>query len=464
MRRWLILDDKYTDQLMAQSAISLIDDAIEVDICTYGSEVLDALKKKTYEVCLLDYYLKGRATSRAVISEIRSRHPSAKTILLSGRSHSDSSLFRLGADAVAMKTGSVSSLTTELKRALLEAENNRRQRVLRSRIQEPYVLLENRHALGQMFRLNRGNFLVLGGSGMGKSSVGLLLAERCRERNFASHGDPMQLVSLRDMRTTSGTRFEAMCHSYFFGNGEAEGALERFRESIFFVDDAHLLPMSVQERLIELYRSGGIRRLNGSVLRADRLRIIWTAEAAFEDNFCTGFRSNVITNVISLPAMRDYWPHLSDLIRHLVRRESRRRGAEEFYLQKGFLTAIKQEMAGHLHAITIRSLTRALEHGIESALAAKSDSMSKFDVEGFRHLLVENGSSQRSEGDRALTVPGGVDANRVKDFMNHLLERSYKDSCQLLFGILYDAHMRAFDGNKSATARAMKVSMKKFYE
>jgi DNA-binding NarL/FixJ family response regulator len=464
LRRWLVLDDRFTDQLLAQTAVAMVDESIEVVLCSHGSEVMDALREKDIEVCLLDYYLKGKATSRQIITAIRNTHPSTKTIILSGMSHSDSGLFRLGADAVAVKTGSAHSLSVELKRALLDAERNRQQRILRTRVQEPYVLPSERHRLGHILRLNSGNLMVCGHAGMGKSSVGLMLAERLRERNPGSHGDPLQIVSLKEMNTSGPAAFEQASHELFFGSSDTPGSLERFRESVHFVDDAHLLPQSVQDRLVEVYRNGGLRRRDGYILRSDRLRMVFAASREFEDNITPAFRSTVVGQFVTLPEFKDYLAALGDVVRYLVRREARRRGVVAMCVERGFLGALREELDGYTHAVSLRSLARGIELGVEAAVANSCDALTKFDVKGFRHALLDSGSALIAEGDRSISVPQGLNANLMKDFVRHMMGRSYKENCQLLFGILYDGHMKAYGGNKTAAARAMKVSMKKFYE
>jgi DNA-binding NtrC family response regulator len=466
--KWLVLDDNDIDRRRTITAVSQIDPTIEAIGVESGHAALEKLKSGDFSVCVLDFYLRGKATCRHVHNEIRAAYPEIVTLIASGLADRKSEVHQLGADGVVPKLMSIKDFSMALRTSYLSGRKRHQTRISSTGNLTPYLSAVTRKVIGSALHRNKGNLLIVSPPGMGRTSLARVLARRLRDRNQATHGEEVRILSLAEHVSEPVEALDELIFGTMPGSeGQpgTKGVLEDSRESILIVDDLHLLPQALQQKLKTVFeRQWFASSLDGKSLRTSRLRIVFTCDATQEGRLIQGLTAPLVDSRITLQCLRSMTSDLPDVIDFWMEREFRKRKQLRFKSDRDFKSALLQAVNKHIDRVSMRSLARTIESAVELATAQQRNFVTKYDLGSLDFLYEARVSSSRDDGSTMVEIPAHLPADAIRQLVEGLTERSYDETCDLVFRILFETHSELNSGNLKRTAVAMGISEKTFYK
>ncbi len=321
----LIVDDEHGIQ---QSLSSLLrDEGYPVDFVSSGEECLQALRKKSYRLILLDVWLKGM-DGIDTLKKVQEEEAPPMVIMISGHANIETAVraTKLGAFDFIEKPLSLEKIVLSVRNALdflrLEEENRR----LRGEIEERYRILGDSipmKALRQQIALTAPTncrVLIYGESGTGKELI-------ARALHAQSHRAAMPFVEVNCAAIP-----EELIESELFGHrkgsftGASEdkaGKFQRADQGTLFLDEVGDMSLKTQAKVLRALEEQRVESVGSSEPITVDARVIAATNKKLEEEIARGaFREDLFyrLNVIPfwVPPLRDRTEDIPVLARHFL--------------------------------------------------------------------------------------------------------------------------------------------------
>ncbi|GHT40151.1 acetoacetate metabolism regulatory protein AtoC [Planctomycetales bacterium] len=347
----------------------------QVTPCADGTEAINALQERDFDVLLLDINMPG-ANGLTVIEKAKKLNSTADIILLTGNG-------KLEDAQVAIHYGIREFLTKPCDLLVLEQTLNQ---IAESRVDKKSVAAEspqtknfdipvtnlvgNSAPMQEVYRLiNRvaptdSTVIILGETGTGKELAAQSIHQRSNRKD-----KPFVAVNC-------GALPENLIESELFGHrkGSFTGA-ETNRTGLFevadggtlFLDEIGELPKGVQAKLLRFLESGEVRKIGENTTMVCDVRVVCATLKKLEEMVESGeFRQDlwfrINTFEINLPPLRERREDLPELILHLVKRFSKQCGAEtaaDIFTPEAYNALLQYDYPGN-----VRQLANSIEHSL----------------------------------------------------------------------------------------------------
>lgn len=268
-----VVDDEHT---LRESCASLLSsEGYQVESAGRGDEALDALKRRPFDVVLLDLYM-SQVHGMELLKAALEANPDAIVIVMTGNPSVESSIeaLRNGAWDYIPKPFSATHLQILLGRAahaVVVARESREKRgdpdgMLRT-TQQPQSLLGVSQAFQRVLDLARkvastdASVFITGESGAGKEVVAQFI--HANSRRSSRELIPLNCAALP----------ETLLESEMFGHVEGAftgamkeklGLLEAANGGTLFLDELTEMPQAIQAKLLRVIQDGVVRRLGST--------------------------------------------------------------------------------------------------------------------------------------------------------------------------------------------------------
>lgn len=411
----------------------------EVTVCADGAEAVAALENGIFDCLLVDLDMPGMHGIE-VVETCKQIAPETEAIILTGKGSTETAIsaLRLGAFDYLQKPCKLVELKALFQRVASQRDLKRQIHALKRRLNrvEGGTTMIGQHRSMQRLKAliakvapTDSTVLINGETGTGKE----LAARSVHEQSLRSE---FPFVAIN-----CGALPENLIESELFGHckGAYTGASEH-RQGLFevanggtlFLDEIGELPKQTQATLLRVLESGEVKRVGESEPFSVDVRIVCAThrdlpKMVSEGDFREDLMYRINTFEVKLPALRDRLDDVPELARHILlrHRPESKRLAEPFDSQ-----AIKQ-LKNHSWGGNIRELANVIER---AAIINDSLPIVAEDLPTLSNLKV--GASS-----------------------NALAGRSLREiEMETIYATL-DQH----DGNKTATARQLGISLKTLY-
>ena len=327
-QKLLFVDDDETFSKVMKKELSRMGYSV---VCVgSGEAAIEALKKRNFDVIILDIKMPGIGGLNTLKS-IKKMDPEVEVIMLTGRATIESAVesMKMGAYDYITKPCRLNELDILLKKAyerrLLSKENVSLKRLATSREQNK-TMISRSNKMKPVFNLinkvaaTDSTVLIQGESGTGKELVARDIHQKSKRNRH-----PFVAVNCAALQ-------ETLLESELFGHvkGAFTGAHEN-RMGLFevadrgtlFLDEVGELPVSIQAKLLRVLESGEIRRLGDSKSIFIDTRIITATNKDLASEVKKGsfredlfFRINIVH--VSLPPLRERREDIPLLVEHFL--------------------------------------------------------------------------------------------------------------------------------------------------
>lgn len=274
--RILVVDDEQTLSSSCASVLRL--EGYQVDVVNRGNEALETVRKKTYDIALLDLYM-SQVPGMELLKACLSARPDTICVMMTGNPSVQSNLqaLELGAWDYLPKPFSASHLEVLIGRAAHAVCVARETAQMRQKLErenghsDTITVLGNSRALREAIALARkvastnASVFITGESGTGKE----LFAQ------FIHHNSRRSSRSM--MAINCAALPETLLESEMFGHvkgsftgaiRDKEGLLESANGGTMFLDELTEMSMPTQAKLLRVLQDGCVRRVGSNEMDA----------------------------------------------------------------------------------------------------------------------------------------------------------------------------------------------------
>ena len=415
--RILVVDDEHT--LRESCAAVLRHEGYDVTVCSRGQEALDLLKRRAFDLVLVDLYM-SQVDGLTLLRTALGTNRDTMVIVMTGNPSVESSVeaLRQGAFDYLPKPFSASHLQVLIGRAvhtLLVARETREQRDTLDQLQvhsDKITLLGTAPSFRRAIELARkvaptdASVFITGESGSGKEMIAQFIHHHSRRSSR-----PFIAVNCAALP-------EGLLESEMFGHRKGAftgavrdkpGLLEAANGGTLFLDELIEMPKPIQAKLLRVIQDGVVRRVGSETTDAVvNVRFIAATngdpEAAVETSDMREdlyYRLRVVP--INVPALRERpedIPLLADYFLSTYWVRHRRKGAPFPRLTDAALRAL----CGHPWRGNVRELQNVIEHVA---------------------VVVEPGAEIRPEDLQLTGEPTPAAGSNPASLISTLLEESY---------------------------------------
>jgi len=415
--RILVVDDEHT--LRESCAAVLRHEGYDVTVCSRGQEALDLLKRRAFDLVLVDLYM-SQVDGLTLLRTALGTNHDTMVIVMTGNPSVESSVeaLRQGAFDYLPKPFSASHLQVLIGRAvhtLLVARETREQRDTLDQLQvhsDKITLLGTAPSFRRAVELARkvaptdASVFITGESGSGKEMIAQFIHHHSRRSSR-----PFIAVNCAALP-------EGLLESEMFGHRKGAftgavrdkpGLLEAANGGTLFLDELIEMPKPIQAKLLRVIQDGVVRRVGSETTDAVvNVRFIAATngdpEAAVEASDMREdlyYRLRVVP--INVPALRERpedIPLLADYFLSTYWVRHRRKGAPFPRLTDAALRAL----CGHPWRGNVRELQNVIEHVA---------------------VVVEPGAEIRPEDLQLTGEPTPAAGSNPASLISTLLEESY---------------------------------------
>jgi len=415
--RILVVDDEHT--LRESCAAVLRHEGYDVTVCSRGQEALDLLKRRAFDLVLVDLYM-SQVDGLTLLRTALGTNHDTMVIVMTGNPSVESSVeaLRQGAFDYLPKPFSASHLQVLIGRAvhtLLVARETREQRDTLDQLQvhsDKITLLGTAPSFRRAVELARkvaptdASVFITGESGSGKEMIAQFIHHHSRRSSR-----PFIAVNCAALP-------EGLLESEMFGHRKGAftgavrdkpGLLEAANGGTLFLDELIEMPKPIQAKLLRVIQDGVVRRVGSETTDAVvNVRFIAATngdpEAAVETSDMREdlyYRLRVVP--INVPALRERpedIPLLADYFLSTYWVRHRRKGAPFPRLTDAALRAL----CGHPWRGNVRELQNVIEHVA---------------------VVVEPGAEIRPEDLQLTGEPTPAAGSNPASLISTLLEESY---------------------------------------
>ncbi len=310
----LVCDDDETLCYLLKE--QLLEEGFSVDTVYDGGFAIEALKRKNYDILLLDLNMK-EVSGEEVLKFVSEYNSSTQVIILSAQSEIKKAIecIKLGAYDFITKPYIFDELLLTIQRALEHKELVVKTTILANQVNKK----QTNSIIGKSVELQRvinlanksatsdSNVLIEGETGTGKE----LLAEYIHKHSSRAE-NPFVVINCASLP-------DQLIESELFGHEKGaftdakstkQGLVEIAHGGTLFLDEIGELSLSLQPKLLRFLENGEYRRIGGVTNLTSNVRVIGATnrnllEEADNKNFRKDllFRLNVIT--LTIPPLRD---------------------------------------------------------------------------------------------------------------------------------------------------------------
>ncbi len=363
----LIADD---DEILAYLLKEeLVNEGLSADIVNDGKYAIENLKKKSYDLVLLDLEMK-EVHGEEVLEFANEFHPEVQIIVLTGKTEVRTAIecIKMGAYDFITKPYDFDELLITIERAVNHKELVQQNKILSSQLNKtvPHSIIGSSDAIkktlehAQKAGMSDSSILLEGETGTGKE----LFAEFVH-KNSSRKDKPFVTINCASLP-------DQLIESELFGHEKGaftdakaskQGLVEMADGGTLFLDEIGELSLSLQPKLLRFLEKGEFRRIGGvSNLESNVLVIGATNKNLMEEsekgNFRRDllFRLNVIT--ITIPPLREREGDIAELANYFLKSKSSVRSPKK----------LAQEAELELKSYQFPGNVRELEHIIERAI------------------------------------------------------------------------------------------------
>ncbi len=363
----LIVDDEAG--VRSSLAGVLRDEGYQVDTVDSGEACLDQVRRKAYDVLLLDIWLPG-LDGLDTLEQLRARGLEAEVIMISGHGNIENAVraTKLGAFDFIEKPLSLEKTVLVVRNAIRQHQLEVENRALRARVDRRFVIVGESSAIGRlreqiaMAAPTNGRVLISGENGTGKELVARhihLLSQR-QEKPFIEvncAAIPEELIESELFGHTRGAFTGAVA--------DRRGKFELAHSGTLFLDEIGDMSLKTQAKVLRALQEQVIEPVGGQhSVRVD-VRIIAATNKDLLDEIRGGrfredlfFRLNVIP--IHVPPLRERGDDVVLLARHFITEIAREYGRR--------LKQLTPEAEGVLRAFRWPGNVRELRNVIERVM------------------------------------------------------------------------------------------------
>jgi len=413
-----------------------------VTVCPDGLTAVAAIEKEGFDCIIVDLDMPG-LNGIDVIERTKALDPTTEAIVLTGKGSTDTAIsaLRLGAFEYLQKPCKLVDLKSLLQRVAVRRELNNKIHSLQLRLQrvegEPEMIGKHRSfqrvkALIEKVAPTNSTVIVIGETGTGKE-----LAARAVHQQSGRCDKPFVAINC-------GALPENLIESELFGHrkGAFTGADEH-RQGLFevadggtlFLDEIGELPKPTQATLLRVLESGEVRRVGDSEPFQVDVRIVCATHRDLAKMVADGeFRQDLMYRIntfeVQLPPLRDRLEDIPQLAHHLIARHSP--DAAKRPMEQVFDTSAIKLLLSHNWPGNIRELANVIEH---ASILCDGLPITAKDLP--KHF----GASAPS------TVPFSTAGRSLKELEMETIH----------------ATLDRLNGNKTATAQQLGISLKTLY-
>ncbi len=310
----LIADDDQTLCYLLKE--ELVNEGFMVDITFDGKYAIENLKRKNYDVLLLDLEM-TEVMGEEVLEYVKENHPTLQVIVLTAKSEIRTAIncIKNGAYDFISKPYEFGQLVVVIQRALEHRDLLLKNTILTSRVNQsaPDIIIGDSPAFRKIINLaeraakSDSNILLEGETGTGKELVAEFIHKHSNRNkkpivtiNCASLPD--QLIESELFGYEKGAFTDAKTSK--------QGLVEIANDGTLFLDEIGEMSLSLQPKLLRFLEKGEFRRIGGISNRTSNVRVIGATnknlmEEAEQKRFRRDllFRLNVIT--LTIPPLRE---------------------------------------------------------------------------------------------------------------------------------------------------------------
>jgi DNA-binding NtrC family response regulator len=399
----LVCDDDETLCYLLKE--QLLEEGFSVDTVYDGQYAIEAIKRKNYDILLLDLNMK-EVSGEEVLKFVSEYNASIQVIILSAQSEIRKAIecIQLGAYDFITKPYNFDELLVTINRsvehkdlivknAILSSQVNKK---LSNKIIGDSSELQRIINLANKSAMSDSNILIEGETGTGKE----LFAEYIHKHS-ARNEMPFVIVNCASLPDT-------LIESELFGHEKGaftdakntkQGLVEIAHGGTLFLDEIGELSLTLQPKLLRFLENGEYRRIGGVTNLTSNVRVIGATnrnllEEADNKNFRRDllFRLNVIT--LTIPPLRDRKEDIALLADHFLATKSPIRSPKK----------LSAEAERVLLGYAFPGNVRELEHIIERAIIfAEGDNIKPEDL-NLPHMQAYKESTNIDESEEDLSV------------------------------------------------------------
>jgi len=392
----LVCDDDETLCYLLKE--QLLEEGFAVDAVYDGSDAIETIKKKHYDVLLLDLNMK-ETSGEEVLKFVSDFNASLQIVILSAQSEIRKAIecIKMGAYDFITKPYNFDELILTINRALEHKDLLVKTTILSNQISKKTAsnIIGNSAELQRVINLankaamSDSNILVEGETGTGKE----LLAEYIHKHS-ARIDKPFVVINCASLP-------DQLIESELFGHERGaftdakstkQGLVEIAHGGTLFLDEIGELSLSLQPKLLRFLENGEFRRIGGVTSLTSNVRVIGATnknlmEEADNKNFRKDllFRLNVIT--LTIPPLRDRRGDILLLANHFLETKSPIRSPKR----------LSQKSEEALLSYTFNGNIRELEHIIERAIIFAEGELIQPEDMNLPNIVSQNRSSYSFE-------------------------------------------------------------------
>jgi two-component system, NtrC family, response regulator AtoC len=363
----LVCDDDETLCYLLKE--QLLEEDFAVDAVYDGNDAIDSIKKKHYDILLLDLNMK-ETSGEEVLRFVSDYSTSLQVVILSAQSEIKKAIecIKMGAYDFITKPYNFDELVLTINRAIEHKDllvkttilSNQVNKQATSNIIGDSTELQRIMSLANKAAMSDSNILIEGETGTGKE----LMAEYIHKHS-ARDDKPFVVINCASLP-------DQLIESELFGHEKGaftdakstkQGLVEIAHGGTLFLDEIGELSLTLQPKLLRFLENGEYRRIGGVTTLTSNVRVIGATnrnliEEADNKNFRKDllFRLNVIT--LTIPPLRDRRGDILLLANHFLGVKSPIRSPKKLS-QKAEEVLLNYSFNGNI---------RELEHIIERAI------------------------------------------------------------------------------------------------
>jgi len=443
----LIVDDDQSITFLLQAEFEQFPE-YEVDVAHNGTDAINLLQKKIYDVALLDIRM-PRVSGIDVLKFISEHSPTTQAIMLTNVVDVKTAFdtFKYGAYDFVSKPYETDQLMATVRRAVERRELVIEKEVMKlelNRFGANTLLVGDSKAMTDVIAHARqiaasdSFVLIQGPSGTGKELLAHLVHRESprKDRPFV----PVNCASIPDQLLESelfGHERGAFTNAYT----AKQGLVEVANGGTLFLDEVGDISPTTQPKLLRFLETGEFRRVGGTVAMRTDVRVVSATNKDLQVEVRSGrmredllYRLNIVT--ITVPPLHERKEDIPMLVDYFLQRKAKTKPKQ-----------ISQQALEALMAYHWPGNVRELEHVIEGAAA-----LCQGDVIGATDLWVNASLKSATQAPTPVAAPV-VMGDRVQELMSlEDLEKQHilKTLAQL-------------EWNRSKTAEALGITPKTLY-
>ncbi len=243
----------------------------------------------------------------------------------------------------------------------------------------------------------------------------------------------------------------------------APGMLATAQDGVFIIEDAHLLPLAVQEKLKFFVSRRKAKSNSGKILSATRTRLILTALPSFgTQEFITGFEKVVAQFIITLPRFEEMLGEARQLVEFLFARAVNRRPLKP---ERGLVREIVDRISAGGEHVTLRSLVLAIETATNRAADEGRQAILRSDFGAFEDLYDTNVSlTPKDMRELVLASDDKIGVAPWRQLYEVIRTGSFADAEDVVRKMMVEYATIRYRGNKTKVAAQLGVARQHLYK